>query len=216
MHVARSLGMRVLHSVESLGRRSVLPDFTPLLAGANLSLSAPESMLARELEAYDAVSDIPFLAPAVIEQASTLPRDVFLFVATNRSRDSWITSMMQSPDKGWSPFRVWYGLNVSTSGSCKAVGWATSCLTEAGAQLAEVDREEWGAAWDAHQLLLQRHQIPTINLDDPDPAKWAVLCDAIERPSSPQWRLWADACQATVQPWPRLFRSSSSADAQNE
>ena len=213
---AQGVGLKVLHGVRALGHRSSEVTFVPLLSKANLSLSDEQSALASELADYDGATDIPFLAPEVIEQAESLSQDSFVFVATNRSREAWLTSMLQHPEKGWTAFRALYNLNVSTVGECAAVGWASSCLDRSGSPLVDFSREELETAYDRHQRLLLQYQIPTISIEDPDSSKWEVLCGALGKPQSAQWQGWARLCrsQSAVTPWPHsaLRRESDAAE----
>eukprot|EP00966_Prymnesium_polylepis_P078030 1808857-Prymnesium_polylepis.1 len=84
-----------------------------MLMPGNLSLTASDSRLAHEMMEYDAFADLPWLAPDVISQKQSVSSDAFVFIATNRSRKGWITSMLEHQSKGGVPLRVWYGMMVA-------------------------------------------------------------------------------------------------------
>ena len=133
-------------------------------------------MLARVLRAYDAASDIPrFMAPAIIEQAAKSLTGELVFVATNRSRESWVRSMHHAQGKGGVMFRLAYNVPISTT-PCAAYGCMLNSTIGMKDRLVGVPAEVWGSVWDHHQRLLERYAIPAISLEAPDRAKWSALC----------------------------------------
>ena len=179
--VARSvLGLRSIHVLKQWQRPAIQLHGMGLLNEGNLSLvcvhGPPCSRLAAELHSHDVFSDIPFMAPSIISQAASLPRDRFSFVSTNRSRASWVKSMLKNPSKGGVALRTFYGLpTCSENGGCiSAINGNSRWL-----HLDAITSEQWGGVYDHHQVLLRKFHIPTLTLEDSTEAKWRVLCAAL-------------------------------------
>jgi len=184
------MGLSSLHVADPWTRPSIheTGNDMGLLNSGNLSLTKKESTLSFWVQRADAFHDIPFMAPAIIEQSRELQpfalnelqqQDApkFVFIATNRSRSSWIKSMEARPLKGGVTFRHLYDIPVGCEGSCvdSDGGWLN---------LADVTPEQWGEAYDKHQALLEKFNIPTISLEDSNHAKWSILCAALQMHSS--------------------------------
>ena len=198
---ARQLGLRVMHSAPLWQRGPLFRHGDGVLAASNLSLTEKGSVLAETLQSADVFADIPFLSPTVIEQAAIAARRRLVFISTNRSRESWITSIMKSSGKGGVTFRHMYDVPTSDV-DCAAYG----CIDASSRRpmpLKKLGRETWKAVWERHQRLLLKHQIPAISLEDKDATKWQVLCDALRQHL--MWRPVEKQCRAmSLREWPRI------------
>ena len=162
--VATRAGLRAAHTLDAYTAckdERCLPALAALLRAPRLDMGDPAAgPLGRAIREYDAISDIPMMHPAVVAQC---PSPAATCVATNRSLESWIRSMVAAPIKGGNIVRLAYGMRRYGRGH----GSPTA--------------REWASTWRAHQRLLARHSIPTIDLEADDATKRSSFC-AVAKP----------------------------------
>lgn len=183
--VARRLGLRTAHDLDAYTackNEQCMDSLRRLLVPAALDLADPSSPLGRAVRAYDALSDIPMMHPRVIAQcASTL----VACVATNRSLETWATSLLASPFKGGNVLRVAYGMRLF------------------GRVFKRPSYADWARTWHSHQTLLKKHAVPVIDLDSSDAAKARAFC-AAAGPRAP------DCATRLGGAWPRAHATDRS------
>ena len=125
--------------------------------------------------------------------SSMTTRTTFIFIATNRTKASWVTSMLQSPDKGDVAFRVFYNLPTCTEekkdkeedpNSQVVMNHGGGCMMQT---LAPITADQWGTVYDRHQQLLRKYGIPTLDLETTTARKWTVLCATVAQVAR-DWR----------------------------
>lgn len=114
---------------------------------------------------------------------SSMTRTTFIFIATNRTKASWVTSMLKRPNKGGVAFRVFYELPTCTEDkedneddqNPRVVNHG-GCMMKT---LEPITADQWGTVYDGHQQLLREYGIPTLDLEATTARKWTVLCDTV-------------------------------------
>jgi len=91
---------------------------------------------------YQVIANGLFMAPGIIEESALEGPGHFVYIATNRSRSAWIKRMTTYWARGGNLLRLMYGLPSLTD------QWV---LTP----------EQWGKAYDSHQELLLKFEVPT-------------------------------------------------------
>jgi hypothetical protein len=107
---------------------------------------------------FEVVGNVPFMAPGIIAESRAMKGSNLIYIATNRSRTTWITSMMADWMKGGTLFRQMYGLPDLFD--------------------RVVTPDEWGAVYDRHQALLLGLNLPVMSLEDSDSQKFKIFCAA--------------------------------------
>ena len=161
--VAQSLGLRTAHDLAeytACKNEQCVDSLQRLLAPRALDLDDPASPVGRAIRAYDALSDIPMMHPRVIAQCDS---PLVACVATNRSEGSWATSLLASPYKGGNVLRLGYGMALF------------------GRVFRRPTYGDWARTWRAHQALLERHAVPTIDLEGGASDRARAFCRAARR-----------------------------------
>ena len=89
---------------------------------------------------------------------------------------SWVRSMMAAPIKGGNVLRLGFGMRRYGRGYGRPAA------------------AEWEKTWRAHQALVARHGIPTIDLEADDSTKISTFCHV----AKPHFHGDADACARAV------------------